>query len=71
MSETLIAIIAILSIIVGTVVFISGALHFVNRPNCKLMGDTMGYESYWSIRTSCMIKVDGKLIPIGSYRVIK
>lgn len=51
--------------------FISGALHFVNRPNCKLMGDTMGYESYWSIRTSCMIKVDGKLIPIGSYRVIK
>lgn len=58
----------IFTVIVGLVLALTFA---IEKPNCKYTADLMGYESYFSLSTQCMIKVDGKLIPIRSYRVIK
>ena len=36
--------------------------------SCKKTSNAMGLNSQWSVWTSCMVQVNGKMVPLDSYR---
>lgn len=44
------------------------AAAYAVKYDCKQKGKIMGFETYWSLSTDCMIKVKGQWVPLENYR---
>lgn len=57
----------ILLIVVVLFAPIIGLGVWATSTSCRQQADVMGVEHQWGFFTDCMVKIDGKWIPLSSY----
>jgi hypothetical protein len=65
--------IAILGVILTFILIIGISIFLVNlgfKQECKQTAEIMGVEWKYNFWIPCMVKIDGKFIPIDSYKVV-
>jgi hypothetical protein len=61
----------IVLLIIGVFSILIWAIYGISLVMCANTSEKMGYEYSYSMKTDCMIKVDGHWIPMDSLRVLK
>lgn len=59
-----------LALIAAVLVLVSLAIFF-DRPSCEATARAMEVPHQWEFWTGCMIQVDGRLIPLDAYKVVR
>lgn len=70
MSDTLIIIATICVISIGAISGIIGLASWASRVSCNERATIMGLEHSYSLMTDCMVKYEGRWIPLHNVRAV-
>ena len=60
-----------LIVILTMIGFVVGFVALLANATCTSRSSIMGLQSSWGILQDCMVQVDGKWMPLDSYKVIR